>query len=294
MDDSRRRRNRLYGVVVFTMVVVLFILVWLAGRDEDSFGGPRIAVLPLEGEIVHSRAWIRQLDTFAGNRRVAALLIPIDSPGGRVAPSQEIYQAIRRVRDQKDIPVVVSLGSVAASGGYYAALGADSIFANPGSMTGSIGVVMQFPMYGELMEKVGVRMQVVKSEAFKDAGTPFRKMTDEERRYFKDIVDDVYDQFVTVVEEERALDRQTLLPLATGQVFSGRQAYRYGLVDALGGFREAREAAAGLAGVALDTPLLYPPEERRSIVNRLWDDVTSVLPAGSLQESIVLAYRLPY
>ena len=294
MDNTNRSKNRVYGLIIAALVVILIVMVWRASDNEESFGGVRIAVLPLDGEIMGSRNWIKQLNSFAESRRVAAILIPVNSPGGQVAPSQEIYAAIKKVRDETPIPVVVSFGSVAASGGYYAALGADSIFTNPGSLTGSIGVIMQFPNYADLMDKLGVGMKTIKSQDFKDAGSPFRDMSPEELRTFQDIIDDVYDQFITVVEEERGLDRQSMLPLAQGQVFSGRQAYRYGLVDALGTFEDARSAAAEMAGITADTPLLYPPEERQSLWNVVWEDVTSTLPVREPVSSMVLAYRLPY
>ena len=294
MDRNGRRRNRLYGVIVIGFFVVLLILIWQAMADEDRFGGDRIAVLPLTGEISESHSWIRQLQRFADSPRVVGILIPINSPGGQVAPAQEIYAALRDVREESDLPLVVSLGSVAASGGYYAALGADSIVSNPGTLTGSIGLIMQFPNYADLMEKLGVGMKTIKSQDFKDAGSPYREMTEMERKTFQEIIDDVYDQFISVVEEERGLNRQSMIPLAQGQVFSGRQAFRYGLVDRLGTFEDARRLVARMAGVDADTQLLYPPEEKRWSWNIFWEDVATVLPAHEPVTSVVLAYRLPY
>ncbi len=295
MDNPYRRKNRIYGVIIVTFVLVLLVMLWQAGRRDDLLStGEQIAVLPLQGEIMDSHEWVKQLERFVESRRIVGVLVPVNSPGGAVAPSQEIYDALKRAREKYDKPIVASLGSVAASGGYYAALGADSIISNPGTLTGSIGVIMQFPVYSELMEKIGVSMKVIKSEDFKDAGSPYREMNEVERQYFQEIIDDVYDQFVTIVEEERGLDRQTLLPLAQGQVFSGRQAFRYGLVDGIGSFTDARELVCDMAGIRYNTPLVYPEKERLSIWNILWDDVTSVIPGSERAAWTTLAYRLPY
>ncbi|MCF7807603.1 MAG: signal peptide peptidase SppA [Candidatus Marinimicrobia bacterium] len=295
MDNKYKRKNRIYGVVFIAVLVLLLVIVSRSDTDEKWFDyQKRIAVLPLEGEIMSSRGWIEQLGKFADNKRIAGILIPINSPGGLVAPSQEIYEAIRLVRDETTKPIFVSMGSVAASGGYYAAVGADSIFANAGSLTGSIGVVMQFPIYSDLMEKVGIGMRVVKSQEFKDAGSPYREMTEDERSYFKDIIDDVYTQFVGVVSHERGIDEINMRSLGNGRVFTGRQAEEYGLVDAVGTFEEARKALCQVAGISINSTLQYPPEPRRSWWTRFAEDVGAAIPDWEARQSIKLQYRIPY
>ncbi|NQV51527.1 MAG: signal peptide peptidase SppA [Candidatus Marinimicrobia bacterium] len=295
MDKRYKTKNRVYAVI---MIGVLAILVYMVSRKND--GGmwfndqKQIAVLPLEGEINSSRQWISTLNKFAENKRVAGILIPINSPGGQVAPSQEIYHAIRRVRDTGDKPIFVSMASVAASGGYYAALGADSIFANAGTLTGSIGVIMQFPIYSDLMEKIGVGMRTVKSQAFKDAGSPFREMNPAEKAYFQELIDDVYAQFTEVVSKERGLDEINMLSLANGRVFTGRQAQKSGLIDVVGTFEDARQVLCGVAGLPANSPLLYPTEPRRSWWTILKDDVSSALPGWESSSSLQLQYRIPY
>lgn len=295
MDKQYKTKNRIYGAVFVAVLILLLVMVSRKDTDEKWFDyQKRIAVLPLEGEIMSSRDWIEQLGKFTANTRIAGILIPINSPGGLVAPSQEIYEAIRYVRNETSKPIFVSMGSVAASGGYYAALGADSIFANAGSMTGSIGVVMQFPIYSDLMEKVGIGMRVVKSQDFKDAGSPYREMTTEEQAYFKEIIDDVYTQFVTVVSHERGIDEINMRSLGNGRVFTGRQAVEYGLVDALGTFQDARKAVCQAAGIPVNSALQYPPEPRRSWLTRFTEDVGAALPDWESRQSIKLQYRIPY
>lgn len=295
MDNQYRNRNRIYGVIILAVLAILIIMVSRKESDEKWFdSSKRIAVLPLEGEINSSRTWIRKLNEFADNDRIAGILIPINSPGGQVAPSQEMYHAIREVREEGVKPVFVSMSSVAASGGYYAALGADSIFANEGSLTGSIGVVMQFPIYSDLMEKIGVGMRTVKSQEFKDAGSPFREMNAEEREYFQDLISDVYDQFTEVVSQERGIDEMNMKNLGNGRVFTGRQAHKENLVDALGTFEDARKALCLRAGIPETSELQYPLEPRKSWWSIIRDDVTSAIPGWESSSSIKLQYRIPY
>ncbi len=295
MDNQYKNKNRLYGVVVIAVLVILMIAVSRKGSNSSWMDtGKRIAVLPLEGEINNSRKWISTLNNFSTDKRIAGILIPINSPGGQVAPSQELFHAIRNVRELSEKPIFVSMSSVAASGGYYASLGADSIFANEGTLTGSIGVIMQFPIYSDLMQKVGVGMRTVKSQEFKDAGSPFREMSAEEQAYFQGIIDDVYEQFTDVVSQERGIDEINMQQLGNGRVFTGRQAFHAGLVDALGTFEDARHALCLAAGIPLDSKLQYPAVPKRSWWTIIKDDVTSAIPGWESSSSIKLQYRIPY
>lgn len=295
MDNQYRKKNRLYGIIVILILAILVFMVSRKNSDEKWFDTQkRIAVLPLEGEINSSRDWIATLKDFAKNRRVAGILISINSPGGQVAPSQELYHALRDLREKSDKPIFVSMASVAASGGYYAALGADSIYANAGTLTGSIGVVMQFPIYSDLMEKIGVGMRVVKSQELKDAGSPYREMTTTERAYYQDLIDDVYEQFTEIVSRERGIDEINMHTLANGRVFTGRQAQQVGLIDAIGTFEDTREALCKAAGIPPNSPLLYPAEPRRSWWTILKDDMGSVIPGWESSGSVKLQYRIPY
>lgn len=242
--------------VVFLAGVLVVLTVLERGRPF-GLGGDRVAVVEIEGLIVDALPVVRELEEHRENPSVRAVVVRIDSPGGVVGPSQEIYDAIRRLR-AKDKPVVASLGAVAASGGYYIAAAADRIVANPGTLTGSIGVIMQMAEFEGLFKKVGIRYQVIKSGRYKDIGSFARVMTEAERRLLQSLLDDVYEQFVDAVAEGRGLDRQTVLTLADGRIFSGRQARNLGMVDALGGFQEAIELAAELGGIPGKPRILFP------------------------------------
>ncbi|MCE5270223.1 signal peptide peptidase SppA [bacterium] len=233
---------------------------------NDSFG-KRVGVLELEGVIDDSQPLIRQLKAFQEDDGIQAVVVRVESPGGAVAPSQEIYQALTVLREKK--PVVVSMGSIAASGGYYVACGADSIVAAPGTLTGSIGVILEFPELDEVLKKVGVRFEVVKSGPHKDIGSPFRPMTEEERQIMQSMVDDVYEQFVEVVSSERGLEPDTVRTFADGRVFSGRQALELGLVDATGSLQDAVDMAGRMCGLGENPKITHPRKPRPSLIDLL-------------------------
>ncbi len=245
------------GVFLLFFAAVLALLAYLEGRDVLPFGGERVAVVEVDGVILDAEEVVRQLKEHQENSAVKAVVIRINSPGGVVAPTQEIYDAINRLRAEGK-PVVASLGSVAASGGYYIASAADWIVASPGTLTGSIGVIMQLTSLEELLKKVGLRYEVVKSGKYKDIGSFSRPMTSEERAILQALMDDVYSQFVDAVAEGRQLDSKVVLSIADGRVFSGRQAVELNLVDDLGGREEAIEAAANFAGISGKPKPLFP------------------------------------
>lgn len=216
----------------------------------DSFGPPkgeRIGVLEVKGFIADSSHAVEGLKHFASTPEVKAVVLRVASPGGVVAPSQEIHDAVKKLAAEK--PVICSFGPVAASGGYYLAAPATKIVANPGTITGSIGVILQFSQYSVLMDKLGLRFDAVKSGEFKDTGTPFREMRPDERKLMQGVVDDIFSQFVDAVAEGRKLPREKVLALADGRIYSGRQALDAGLVDQLGGYEDALALAADLGGV---------------------------------------------
>lgn len=216
------------------VVLLFFLTVWVlvSVLEGGGFpGGPRVAIVELEGIILESESVVRELEEHLGNPAVRAVVIRVNSPGGVVAPTQEIYAAVQRVRKGK--PVVASLGSVAASGGYYVAAAADRVYANPGTLTGSIGVVMQLANLEGLFKKVGVNYVVVKSGQYKDIGNFARTMTPEERRMLQAMLDDVHNQFIDAVAEGRKLPRKEVLGFADGRIVSGQQAKSLRMVDAL-------------------------------------------------------------
>jgi len=223
------------------------------GDDRHPMNEPGIRVIRIEGEIIDGRKWIEKLREAQDDSSVRSVVLRIESPGGAVGASQEIYAAVRELDKTK--PVVASIGNIGASGGYYAALGARRLWALPGSITGSIGVISQFTQYHELLEKIGVRSEVVKSGEMKDAGSPMRTMTDKEKALFQAMISDVYAQFREVVRERRKIDSAALDTLADGRVFSGRQAWKARLVDSTGTLQESIEEARRLAKLGKEAPV---------------------------------------
>ncbi|MBI3625546.1 MAG: signal peptide peptidase SppA [Candidatus Rokubacteria bacterium] len=267
---SRGRTIAIALAVTAGVIVVFFLTVWVLMSVLEGGGlpvGQKVAVVELEGIIVQADSVVRELNEHRENPSVRAVVVRVNSPGGVVAPTQEIYSAIQRLR-KSGKPVVASLGSVAASGGYYVATAADRIYASPGTLTGSIGVIMQMANLEGLLKKVGVDYVVVKSGQYKDIGNIARPMTPEERRMLQALLDDVYDQFVDAVAQGRKLDKATVEGFADGRIVSGQQAKQLKMVDALGGLDDAIEAAATLAGLP-PKPRLILPRRRFSIFDVL-------------------------
>ncbi|HEV8436963.1 MAG TPA: signal peptide peptidase SppA [Methylomirabilota bacterium] len=265
---ASRGRIALITVGLTIGIVGLFLgTVWvlMAVMDEGGLpGGSKVAVVEVDGIIGMGQdrsgdadAIVRTLGEYRDNASVAAVVLRINSPGGVVAPTQEIFSAVERVRATGK-PVVASLGSVAASGGYYIAVAANRIIASPGTLTGSIGVIMQLANAEGLLKKVGVEYIVVKAGAYKDVGNISRAMKPEERQVLQALLDDVYAQFVGAVAEHRGLDRKAVLAFADGRVYSGQQARALKMVDDLGGLEDAIEAAGKLAGIAGKPRVIYP------------------------------------
>jgi protease-4 len=248
------------SLAVYLAVVLLFVatLRGLARSGSEGFLlGPRVAVVELEGVIVDTGDLIRDLHQHRDNPLVKAVVIRINSPGGVVAPTQELHTALQRLREAGK-PVVASLGAVAASGGYYVAVAADRIYASPGTLTGSIGVIMQLANLESLFKKVGVDWVVVKAGQLKDLGSIARPMTPEERRVLQALLDDVHAQFIAAVVDGRRLDRAQVATVADGRIFSGAQAKTHQMVDELGGLEDAINGAAKLAGLPIPPPVLMP------------------------------------
>jgi protease-4 len=266
-------------VVVFFVIfgfltLTLFSLFFSEPEDETvSTGGEKIALVELTEPIISSEDIVRQIKKYRENRSVKAIVFRVESPGGGVAASQEIYEEVRKTRESGK-PIVVSMGAVAASGGYYVSCGATRIVANPGTLTGSIGVIFQFLHVNELMKKLGIDETTFKSGKLKDAGSPFRNVTPEEKKYFQSLIADVYDQFVEVVARERKLDIGYVKKFADGRVFTGRQAVKYGFVDTLGTLEDAIAIAATLADIP-GKPRVVKEYRRRSLFERLFGDAAT-------------------
>ena len=252
----------LAGTVAVISVAFFIVNLALSGdRPSLSSLSGRVGLVEVVGGIEDSEAVVEQLDRMERDSSVRAVVVRLDSPGGGVAASQEIYEAVRRVRDAGK-PVVASLGGVAASGAYYVACAADSIVSNPGTLTGSIGVIMTFPNTEELFRKVGLRFDVVKTGKFKDIGSMSRPMTDDERKLLEEVLGNVYEQFVDAISEGRGLDKAEILPFADGRIFSGDQALEYGFVDRMGDLDDSIRLAARMAAIE-GRPSVVRKERRR-------------------------------
>lgn len=271
----------------------LLFLVNIFLPDLDLSGEDRIALIRIEGVILDAQETLGELKKFSENPSVKAIVLRIDSPGGGVVPSQEIYDAVRRVRTKSNKAVIASMGSVAASGGYYIAAATDRIVANPGTLTGSIGVIMEMANVEGLLQKIGVEGVVVKSGKYKDVGSPLRKMSDEERGLLQTVMDDVHKQFIEAVAEGRSLEVPEVQALADGRIFTGRQAKAAKLVDELGNLDDAIQLAADVVGIEGE-PKVIEQRRRFSIRELLESKLSSVLPKFDFHSGVNLKYLMAY
>mgnify|MGYP003492457026 FL=1 len=261
--------------------------------DLDFSSQDRVALIRIEGVILDAQATISELKQYSENPLVKAIVLRIDSPGGGVVPSQEIHDAVKRVKNKSNKAVIASMGTVAASGGYYIAAATDRIIANPGTLTGSIGVIMEMANFEGLMKKVGVEGVVIKSGRFKDVGSPLRKMSDEERKLLQSVMDDVHHQFIQAVADGRSLEVSDVEPLADGRIYTGRQAKEARLVDELGDLDDAIHIAADIAGMEGE-PKVVEPRKRfsfRDISESRW---ASVFPKLELNTGVKLKYLMAF
>jgi len=266
-----KKRPFLMASLTVAVIFIFFLLVVFTagffGTGQVIFPvGDKIGILVVEGPIADSQVLIEQIEVFREHNNIKAVVVRIDSPGGGVGPSQEIYAELKRLAEEK--PLVVSMGSVAASGGYYIAVAAEHIFANPGTITGSIGVIMSFPNYQELMGKVGVQTEVVKSGRFKDIGSATRSFTEADRTLLQGMIDDVHQQFVEAISIGRNMPIDRLQPFVDGRIFTGRQAKEVGLIDELGTLSDATRYAATVAGIDEDSDLVYPEPEKINFIEK--------------------------
>jgi protease-4 len=258
-------KNLLAAVgVVFIIITVLSLVFSLGGIG----GADKVIIVEIEGVIIDALDITKELNDLAERDDVKAVVLRINSPGGAVGPSQEIYSGVKRLRKVKT--VVASMGAVAASGGYYAAAAAEKIIANPGTITGSIGVMVEFVNAKELLAKIGIEGYVVKSGKFKDLGSPLRKMDAEENRMLQGLVNDVNGQFIAAVAEGRGLTEDVVRGLADGRIFTGAQAARLGLVDQLGDLTDAINLSARLAGIEGKPYVIYPDRRGMNLLEKVF------------------------
>jgi protease-4 len=294
-----RRHPLLFAFLVFTALtsatlILLSLIIAMGMRGSDLSGldmgsGEKVGVIEITGVITDSRDILAQLKRFREDEDIRAIVIRVDSPGGVVGPSQEIYREVVRTRSSKK--VIASMGAVAASGGYYVIAGADGIVANPGTITGSIGVIMEYTNFQELFQKIGLSPVVIKSGKFKDAGSPVRKMTPEEERILKDFVDRLHQQFVSAIAEGRQMDLTTVQKLADGRIYTGEDAKEIGLVDRIGNLEDAIDWAGELAGIEGDIIPVYPPPKKLSVMRLLTESLLEDLIGRVTHQAMTAEYR---
>jgi protease-4 len=278
--------------ILITLGVFFFVAVFLATRsaEKTAAGGEKIALIRLEGIILDAKETLDELDRYRNNPSVKAVLLRIDSPGGAVVPSQEIYEEVQKLRQSGKKKVVVSMGSVAASGGYYIASASDKIVANPGTLTGSIGVILELANVEGLLKKVGVESVVIKSGTHKDLGSPFRSMSPEEQGLLQSVLDDVHNQFIEAVAKGRGMREEEVRVLADGRIFTGRQAVAIGLVDELGNLQDAIRIAADIVGIQGE-PKIVETKKGFSFLDFLRDQWNGSMASMGLSRGVI---RLDY
>ncbi len=266
------------GAIFAFFLLLILVVGKMSGRSSRFVLGEKVGYITITGAITSSEKIIDQIDSFKEDSSIKAIVLRVNSPGGGVSPSQEIHDEVKAAAGVK--PVVVSMGSVAASGGYYIAAPAQRILANPGTITGSIGVIMQFTNVEELLGKVGLKSQVVKSGKHKDIGSPVRPMSSTDREILQSLIDDVYTQFIQAVAESRKMDIEKVRELADGRIFTGRQAFEAGLVDELGGYRDAIRVAAALAGIKGKPKVVYPAPDKQEILEYFVQETAQLVKQG--------------
>jgi protease-4 len=269
-----RRHPYLFFILIFSTIVAtamigMTLLFVLGTRDSDFEFGEKVGVIEINGIITEAKNTIHYLKRFREDDSIKAIVVRINSPGGAVGPSQEIYRELRKTSSTKK--VVASMGTIAASGGYYVAAGTDGIVANPGTITGSIGVVMGFTNYQELLRKIGLISIVIKSGEYKDIGSPIRKMKEEEEKILQDFAKKIHTQFIMDIVEGRKMEKAKVESLADGRIFTGKESKDLGLVDRLGNFEDAIEWAGHLGGIKGKISTVYAREKKFSFLKYLTD-----------------------
>lgn len=288
-----KKRRILTGLgVIVILLAMIFLFFFFFGpymvRTDRFTFGDKIGVVEIKGVITQSADIIETLRHYVEDDGVKAIILRIDSPGGGVGPAQEIYREVLKIKSKKK--VITSMGSVAASGGYYIACASDIIVANPGTITGSIGVIMQFSNFEELFKKIGIKGVVIKGGEYKDIGSPFREMTSEEKKIMQEVIDNVHQQFIQAVAEGRKLERIKVIQIADGRILTGEQAKRLGLVDQIGNFQDAIDTAAKLAGIKGKPQIIYP-KKKFSLLELLIKESASTIINYLNEKIFQLDYR---
>jgi protease IV len=289
MADGKGSRTLLWIVIgggaFFLFVLAVFALVYItlhSGQQSASFGssfGDKIAVVDLEGVILSPKATVDQLKKYADDDSVKAIILHVNSPGGGVAASEEIYRAVKRVRDEKKKHIVADIETVGASGAYYVASATNKIYADEGSIVGSIGVISEWVNYGDLLHWAKLRAIVMKAGEFKDTGNPTREMTPAEQHYLQSLIDNMHGQFIQAVADGRKMKFQDVKAIADGKVWTGQQAASMKLIDQVADFQAAVKDTAKSVGISGEPTLVRPERERKTVLDLLFGDVSAYLPS---------------
>ncbi len=273
---------------IFLAIVILFLLIFifLAGigsglllsGDSSFSSGDKVAVLRVEDIILDSQIYLESLDAIAKDDSVKALVVRINSPGGAVGPSQEIFSELKKLG--KELPIVASIGGVGASGGYLIACAAQKIYANPGAITGSIGVIAQFASYEKLLDWAMIDVEIIKSGKYKDVGSSFRKMNEADKQYIQQLIDNVYEQFKSAVADARDLDTKQIDKVADGKIYTGEQALKLKLIDELGTINDAIRMAGDLGGIEGKPEVIYFPKKKSRLMDLLNSKVATSFLTG--------------
>lgn len=300
MSNNGRSRVWLWvligGGAFFLFVLAVFTLVFLAfhasGGEQSSLFGDKIGVVDLDGVIMSPTETVEQLRKLADDDSIKAIIIHVNSPGGGVAASEEIYREVKRIRDQKKKYIVSSIQTVGASGAYYVSSGTNKIYADSGSVVGSIGVIAEWVNYGDLMRWAKLKPELLKVGKFKDTGDPTRELTPEERAYMQGLIDNMYGQFVQAVADGRHAKVDDIKPIADGRVWTGEQALGMHLIDGIGDFRTAVLETAKAVNISGEPTLVHAERERKSLLDLMFGDVTPWLPTKErlLDEQIGFYY----
>ncbi len=289
MAEEKRSRTWLWiligGGTFFLFVLAVFTLVYLTLHSSSqsassSFSGfgDKIGVVDLEGVILDPAQVVSQLKKFGDDSSIKAIIIHVNSPGGGVAASEEIYRAVKRIRDEKKKRIVASIQSVGASGAYYVSAGTDKIYADKGSIVGSIGVIAQWTNYGELLRWAKLKDITMKAGEFKDTGSPTRDMTPAEQQYMQSLIDNMHTQFIQAVADGRRTKAENIRAIANGKVWTGEQAMEMKLIDQVGDFQTAVEDTAKSVGISGEPTLVHPDRDRKTLLDLLFGDVSEWLP----------------